>query len=234
MFTGLLNRSFDLYSNAITSSDVYGGQTRTPVIKLLNVPCHFTYLTGREQALYGKRNIQATHVIFCDPTDVKSTDLVYVEGLYWSIQYIHLSGLDHDNHMEILIRAVNAPQDIQYEYGWTWGEQNPSPQLPVSWRNWTFENTLNEATNTGAWGELELTSTLKFVSDVKDTGDTSSKQITISYDDYDICTFNSGKIIWWRGQNTSFSQDDALIPWTLYNGTINTSLRYLQIRAGIY
>jgi len=235
MFTILLNRSFDLYSNAMTA-DVYGGQTRTPVLKQQNVPCYFTYLTGKEQALYGKRNIRATHVIFIDLTDIKTTDLVYIEGRYWSISYIHESGLDHDNHLEVLIISVDAEQDIQYEYGWTWGEQNPSPELPVTWRNWTYVNTLVEATNTGAWGQLQLHSGDHFVSDVKDTGDISLKQITISYDDYAVGSHNSYRKIWWRGDNLVFAQDNNIITWNYIGtgGTISTGLRFIQCKVGIY
>jgi len=233
-FTMLLNRSFDLYSNSISANDVYGGVTRTSAIKQSNVPCYMTYLSGKEQALYGKRNIRPTHVIFCDLLDIKTTDLVYIEGHYWSIIYIHESGLEHEHHLEVLIRAVHAPQDIKYEYGWTWGEQNPTPEDPVTWKNWTYENTLVEARNTGAWGELQLQANEKFVSDVKDTGDTSSKQITLSYDDYDVCTHNSGQKVWWRGSNTLFTQDNGIILWTAYSGTFNTSFRYLQVRVSIY
>ena len=53
-------------------------------------------------------------------------------------------------------------------------------------------------------------------------------------DDYDICTHNSGHKIWWRGSNTSFAQDNAVIAWTLYAGTVSTGLRFLQVRCGIY
>ena len=234
MFTSILNTSFDLYSNEITSSTAIGGQIRTLTLKQATIPCYFTYLTGAEKNLYGKRNIKADYRLFADLLDIKSTDIVLVDSKYYNVSFINQSGLQLDHHLELLLIAVKSPQDIALESGWTWGEQNPSPEIAESWETWTYLNSTTEARNTGAWGELELRSMENFVSPVKDTGDLATKYITLSYDDYDICTHNSGKIIWWRGSDTSFNQSDVLPAWNFYSGSFCTTYRYLQIKCGIY
>jgi hypothetical protein len=93
-------------------------------------------------------------------------------------------------------------------------------------------NTLNPAPVTGPWGELLLTNNYSYVSPVKDSGETKSKRLIITYDNCDVCT-GSGSI-YWRGSDTLFNKNDVLPAWTLYIGPYaQTNYRYLQIRTQV-
>ena len=75
---------------------------------------------------------------------------------------------------------------------------------------------------------------LDVVSDVKDTGGTRDKGITITYDDYETGSLGPGTI-WWRGSSTLFAQDSNEIVgpvWQLYTGTKLTGSRYIQVKVG--
>ena len=230
-FTRILNKYFDLYSNEITGSDDFGGVVRTPILKEERILCHVSYKSGQEKSLYGKINIDADYILCCDMIEVKTTDLIYLDGDKYTISYIHSSGLERDHHLEILIKSINAPKETKYESGWTWGEENPVTQLPLVWTTWTFRNTLIEARNTGDYGQLQVRGLEKFVSEVIDTG-WKKKEVHLSYDDYDVGDHNCFDYIYYRSSNTEFEQDDVLPEWYLYGGKFTSSNRYFQLMVG--
>ena len=231
MLENLYNVIFNLYSYDQTSRNNIGGIEKTAIFKS-SQSAYYTYLRGGEQYKFGKNNVVAKYRLFCQPIEVNSSDLVQIQNLWFRIVAIDpCSNFDH--HLEITLKALGS-QSIVVESGWTWGEEHPLIELPESWKLWTFAGTMNEATNTGAWGELEVRAVNNFVSPVKDSVWVGNKYISLSYDDYNTCGHNSGRIVSWRGSNTIFSQDDVVIPWILYSGELATSLRYLQVRCGIY
>jgi hypothetical protein len=114
--------------------------------------------------------------------------------------------------------------------GYTWGEENPSPEEAVEWTEWEIKETGGDARDTGAWGKLQLEVNDEFVSGVEDFRDTTRRLLTLSYDDYAVGS--GGGTIYWRGQATGFSQDDNEIAgpaWELYTGPANKSWRYVQV-----
>jgi len=114
--------------------------------------------------------------------------------------------------------------------GWTWGEQNPTPETAVAWSVWKVKETTNDARDSGDWGELQLGSGESFVSDVKDRGNTDTRYLTLSYDDYSVGS-GSGTL-YWRGQAAIFNYDDNEVAgpaWEEYAGPANKDWRYIQV-----
>ena len=112
--------------------------------------------------------------------------------------------------------------------GHTWGAQTATPQASHPWgKKWYYKGTINEARYTTNWGQLLVASGDSFVSSIIDFGDSNSRLLTITTDDY-ASGGGKGGTIYWRGRNTDFSYDIAAIPWLLYNQSATTS-RYMQI-----
>ena len=113
--------------------------------------------------------------------------------------------------------------------GYTWGEETPSPEEAIAWSVWNIKESAGDARDTGAWGVLQLASGEEFVSDVKDLGDTDTRLLALTYDDY-ASGSGSGNI-YWRGQATIFNQEDNEIAgpvWELYTAPANKNWRYIQ------
>ena len=232
-FTPILNKTFDLYSNDISVHDKYGTSTRAEVLESLNVPCYMTKLRGDLRSRYGKISVDADYVFFTNTIDVCDNWIILFEGNKYHIKYVHASGLEHSHHYEILVKRISE-QSALVEYGWTWGEENPEEEYDREvWPEWVVEGSLVEARNSGDYGELELEHLDKFCSDVKDTGGIFWKTLEISYDDYDYGDYSGTKKLYWRGSNTSFSEDDVSISWNEYTGSVKSDLRYLQIMTEI-
>jgi len=235
MIENLYNVTYNLYSYEQTGRTNIGGVEKTAVFKS-SAPAYYTYIRGGEQYKFGKNNVIAKFRLFCAKTNIKSTDIINIQNLWFNIIGIDpCSKFEH--HYEVTLSAI-YPQNIQQESGWTWGEQNPIIETAEEW-NWYLKETNIPATTTGIWGEMEITSMQQVVSPVKDSGYTGNKYIELSFDDYDTCLHNSGQKIWWRGSVTIFNHaDDEVIGpvWTAYTvgSTVNTNLRYLQIMCGIY
>jgi len=135
--------------------------------------------------------------------------------------------------LEILDKIISA-QDVKVEFGWVWGEENPLEEFESEvWPVWIVEGSLVEARNSGNYRELQLEYMDRFCSDVKDCGGVYSKSLEISYDDYDIGDYFGTKRLYWRGSNTSFSEDDVGIEWIVYSGKIKSDLRFLQVMAEV-
>ena len=230
----LYNCTFNLYSYEETGRNDLGGIEKTAVFKS-SQRGYYTYLRGGEQYKFGKNNVIAKYRLFCDELNIKSTDIVQIQNLWFNIKSIDpCSNFAH--HYEITLRAVST-QDIIQETGWTWGEQFPIKELPEVWTTWKYKESNVMADNDGIWGRLLVTGTKQFVSPVKDVGWIGTKYIELSYDDYAHGSSNSGKKICWRGSNVLFAQDSNEIVgpvWTLYSNTVLTDFRYLQVKASIY
>ena len=114
--------------------------------------------------------------------------------------------------------------------GWTWGEQLPTPEIPLPWSLWKVKESSNDARNSGIWGKLQLGANDEFVSDVKYLGDAVSRLLTLTYDDY---SSGSGSgTLYWRGRATIFDQDDDEVSgptWIEYTTPANKDWQYIQI-----
>jgi hypothetical protein len=84
---------------------------------------------------------------------------------------------------------------------------------------------MNEARNTGAWGQLELGMGESFVSNVVDSGGLRQKRIILTYN-----TESGSGSLYYRFSNTPFNQDDMLPNWVLYTVPVVGDFRYYQIR----
>ena len=114
--------------------------------------------------------------------------------------------------------------------GWTWGAAEADPETPAPWSFWTFKESLTDAPDTGDWGQLALGCGHSLVSNVIDTGNTDNKDLTISFDDY--ASGSGAGDIYWRGDSTSFNQDDDELDgpaWEEYTGPATKNWRYIQI-----
>lgn len=237
MIEGLYNNAFNLYSVDVTGKNRYGSIETSLTLKYSNVPCYFTYLTGKEKYQYGKEQIIADHLLFCTPNrNIKTTDKVYVRGKWFDIEYIDNSN-NMKHHLEVLLKGVEAPQVVGQSV--TWGYNIPDlPTHPTSkaltWSNWTYVNTFTPARYSSLWGELELRDTECFVSNVVDTQTSGNKNIAFSYDDFDTCTHVGGRVIKYRSSNESFLQNNSIIDWTTYTVPIQISDRFIQVLVSIY
>jgi hypothetical protein len=111
----LYNTSFDLYSNELTGRNSIGGIIRTAVLKQANIKCFFTYLAGREDYLFEKNNVYATHRLFCNPIQVESTDIILHDGNWYDIKFIDETFITDGanvHHFEIKMVACRAPQVV--------------------------------------------------------------------------------------------------------------------------
>ena len=103
---------FNLYAYELYGRDSIGGLTRFAELKASSVPCYFTLLTSSERQVYGKQNIVVTHRLFTAVRKIKSTDIVYFKGNWYSVQYIdRCNRMQH--HLELLLLAIKSPQIIE-------------------------------------------------------------------------------------------------------------------------
>ncbi|MCK5217870.1 MAG: hypothetical protein KAJ93_08775 [Methanosarcinales archaeon] len=122
-------------------------------------------------------------------------------------------------------------RDAAGQDGWTWGEQNPSPETAIAWSAWKIKETANDARDSGDWGKLQLGSNEEFVSDVKDLGSAVTRYLKTSYDDYAVGS-GSGTL-YWRGQAATFNYNDNEVAgptWAVYSPG-NKDWRYVQLMA---
>ena len=128
----------------------------------------------------------------------------------------------------ISVSSSSSSESLSGE-GWTWGEQNPTPETAVEWSVWRVKESANDARDSGDWGLLQLGSGEEFVSDVRDRGNTDTQYLSLSYDDYAVGS-GSGTL-YWRGQAAIFNYDDDEVSgptWELYAAG-NKSWRYIQL-----
>lgn len=216
-----------------TTQDVYGAYRETYTIVYCNVPARVNYKTGQESLTNGKiQNNPIYRIYLPKQLTIYHSDVIVDRFRDWYYDILYINKMDRKHHLQIDTKKSNGMINPQ---GWTWGYNGSAlTTLEESWKTWTEDESFIQAANTGDYGELNVVGLDKFVSPPKDTGDTDSKTVALSYDDYDICTSNFNKLIWWRGSNTPFNQDNSIIPWTLYAGSFTTTYRYLQVRVGIY
>jgi len=241
MIEDLYNHSFNIYSVDITGKNTYGGINTVIVLRQSAIPCYFTYLKGGEGyglKYGGKEQVIATHRLFCSKLYIKTTDIIYIphKNLWYEVTGINNCN-NMANHYEVAVKSYESPQCLNLRYGWTWGYQYPVGTTEEEWTTWNYKESIQEATNTGAWGLLKLTGLKQFVSPVKDSGSNASKTITLSYDNYGTGIHNCNRIIWWRASNTLFGQSEDQVTgpvWNLYVGAFSTGFRYLQVKVSIY
>ena len=117
--------------------------------------------------------------------------------------------------------------------GHTWGAQNATPTASHPWgKKWFYEGTLNVARYNTNWGQLLVASGDAFVSSIIDFGDSNSRLLTITTDDYNTGG-GKGGTVYWRGRNSDFTPDanpaNPNLNWVLYNQTATTN-RYIQLK----
>ncbi len=136
--------------------------------------------------------------------------------------------------LDLILKAarVKTPKidsQLYNRLGWAWGEDDTSfTEIPDIWGAWKDSGGA-EAVNTGDFGLLQLGTGDTYYSDVKDTGDTDNKTLTITIDKYGSGTGSQGTIEW-RGSSTSFAWDDASPSWETYTGSTAKTWRYVQVR----
>lgn len=112
----LYNSIFSLYSDELSVRDNIGGVTRILSLKQGNIPCYITYIGGQEQYTpYGKNNVIADYRLFCDPIEVKSTDVVRIVDDDGDNQYniLYIDDCDDlQHHFEIDLLLIKAPLEI--------------------------------------------------------------------------------------------------------------------------
>jgi len=95
---------------------------------------------------------------------------------------------------------------------------------------WKIKETVNDARDSGNWGELQLGSGEEFVSDVKDMGSVLTRYLILTYDDY--ASGSGSGTLYWRGQAAGFDIDDDEVSgptWEEYTGPANKTWRYVQV-----
>jgi hypothetical protein len=102
--------------------------------------------------------------------------------------------------------------------------------LAEKWDGWKYMNSSTQARFTASYGYLKIGHSESLVSPVRDRHDTMDISIRISQND---CKGTQTATVYWRGSNTIFAQDNSEIAWIPYNGAVNTSYRYLQIRTEV-
>lgn len=115
MIQDLYNITFNLYSNEITSYDVIGSEIRSLVYKD-SKSCYCTSLSGKKEVYNGKFNILADYLLYCDPLDIKTTDLIYINlmednGASGWFQIVYIDNCNNmSHHFEIYLLSIGAPQ----------------------------------------------------------------------------------------------------------------------------
>ena len=216
-----------------TVQDIYGSYKESYQVVYSNIPARVNYKVGRETLSNGKIQNTPTYRIYL-PTQltIYNSDVIVdiKRDLYYDILYINK--MDRAHHLQIDTKLSNS---LISPSGWVWGYNGAALSLlEESWITWMDDGTSTVATNTGDWGQLRITGLDKFVSPVKDTGDSNSKTITLEYDTYDTGSSNGNKYIWWRGDYSPFKQDNIVIPWTVYTTAFVTTKRYFQVKVAIY
>ena len=115
MIQDLYDATMTLYTYEITAHDSIGGIVRTLVPLTANVSCYVTPITGNEFYKYGKQNVMADFRMFCDPMEVKTTDLVKVVDEFGTTWYnvLYVDDADELNHhFEIDLIQIKAPQEF--------------------------------------------------------------------------------------------------------------------------
>jgi hypothetical protein len=107
----LYNKTAGLYSSVHSSQDEFGGDVRTVALRE-SVPCYFTPLSARDTLAYGKRDIDATHRLFCACRDVSSTDLWLIDGKWFSTVFPE-DACNRGHHMEVVLSRTEAPEIVE-------------------------------------------------------------------------------------------------------------------------
>jgi len=116
----------------------------------------------------------------------------------------------------------------EYIFGWAWGEESPS-EVAVSWSVWS-DGASGGITVSGDsdWGKAILGSAEIGHSDVKDTGNTIAKLLTVTKDKYG--TGQGSHTVYIRGQAGTFSQDDGTPSWEEYTAPVYKTWQYVQVK----
>jgi len=128
---------------------------------------------------------------------------------------------------------INNPQPVLYVFdeSISFGEENPTEgELAVSWQTWQNTSEQNPGVvGDGDWGKLKLLYPDGEVrSLVYDLGNTDSKKVTLSANEYG--TGDSNFTLEIRGDSSSFNRNDLTPVWETYAGQVDKTWRYLQIR----
>lgn len=111
----LYNSVFSLYRNSLDSAtpDAIGGVSRTVSLVDSSIPCYFTPISFKEAVFFGKMNVQASHRLFtaCNYEFI-TTDLVYINGSYYNVEYIEDAGGNRHHHIELLLKITKAPHIV--------------------------------------------------------------------------------------------------------------------------
>ena len=109
----LYNSRISLYRNSLdsTTPDSIGGISRTVSLVKANMACYYTPLSFKEAIFFGKLNIQSTHRFFTScGCEVRTTDLIFADGLWYNIQYAENAGGNRSHHLEILCTVTKSPR----------------------------------------------------------------------------------------------------------------------------
>ena len=114
--------------------------------------------------------------------------------------------------------------------GLAFGEQNPTQdEAPESWQTWSDGSAgLPVIIDNPDWGQLQLTFNVEGRSKVYAFDSDIEKRFTLTTNRYQ--TGQGTAIPQIRGSASIFSQDDNIIAWTNYTGTLHTDWRFIQIR----
>jgi uncharacterized membrane protein YgcG len=108
-----------IYSRGLTGKTNRGFAPRQLALKYPNIPCWVTDYdeAGTELTYAGKDNLDEIYLLFCDPINLISTDVILTDAILGYPVYYEIIMIDDANdmhhHLEIQIKYLDSPMIME-------------------------------------------------------------------------------------------------------------------------